>query len=122
MEVSATADVGVRDRRAVRRSVVDAFAPVAFERRHCLSDQWRSNGSILQDRFDRGIGARIYFQGPATGSFQPLCAMRLGQTHDAHAGPEALFRMIVTAKMNDIDPQARLADVLARMPALPDRR
>lgn len=30
--------------------------------------------------------------------------------------------MIVTAKMNDIDPQAWLADVLARMPNLPVSR
>ena len=29
-----------------------------------------------------------------------------------------MYSLIVTAKMNDIDPQAWLADVLARMPAL----
>jgi hypothetical protein len=27
-----------------------------------------------------------------------------------------MYSLIVTAKMNDIDPQARLADVLARLP------
>ena len=34
----------------------------------------------------------------------------------------ALYSLIVTAKMNDIDPQAWLADVLARMPNLPVSR
>ena len=33
-----------------------------------------------------------------------------------------LYSLIVTAKMNDIDPQAWLADVLARMPNLPVSR
>ena len=32
---------------------------------------------------------------------------------------DQLERLIVTAKMNEIDPQAWLADVLARMPNLP---
>jgi transposase len=30
-----------------------------------------------------------------------------------------MYTLIVTAKLNDIDPQAWLADVLARMPSLP---
>jgi hypothetical protein len=30
-----------------------------------------------------------------------------------------MYSLIVTAKMNDIDPQAWLADVLARMPTMP---
>ncbi|WP_285772625.1 transposase domain-containing protein, partial [Rhizobium dioscoreae] len=33
-----------------------------------------------------------------------------------------MYSLIVTAKMNDIDPQAWLADVLARMPNLPVSR
>src|SRR3989440_10418608 len=33
----------------------------------------------------------------------------------------ALYSLIVTAKMNDIDPQAWLADVLARIPQHPAR-
>ena len=33
-----------------------------------------------------------------------------------------MYSLIVTAKMNEIDPQARLADVLARMPNLPVSR
>jgi len=30
-----------------------------------------------------------------------------------------MYSLIVTAKMNDIDPQAWLADVLAHMPGIP---
>ncbi|TIP81116.1 MAG: IS66 family transposase, partial [Mesorhizobium sp.] len=33
-----------------------------------------------------------------------------------------LYSLIVSAKMNDIDPQAWLADVLARLPAYPAHR
>ena len=33
-----------------------------------------------------------------------------------------LYTLIVTAKLNDIDPQAWLADVLARMPDMPVSR
>ena len=33
-----------------------------------------------------------------------------------------MYSLIVTAKMNDIDPQAWLADVLARMPDIPVSR
>ena len=34
----------------------------------------------------------------------------------------AMYSLIVTAKMNDIDPQAWLADVLARIAGHPARR
>jgi len=33
-----------------------------------------------------------------------------------------MYRLIVTAKMNDTDPQAWLADVLARLPDIPISR
>ena len=33
-----------------------------------------------------------------------------------------MYTLIVSAKMNDIDPQAWLADVLARMPSMPVSR
>jgi len=33
-----------------------------------------------------------------------------------------MYTLIVTAKMNDIDPQAWLADVLARLPDMPVSR
>jgi transposase len=33
-----------------------------------------------------------------------------------------MYSLIVTAKLNDIDPQAWLADVLARMPNMPVSR
>jgi len=41
-----------------------------------------------------------------------------------HGGERAAFMysLIVTAKMNDIDPQTWLADVLARIPAHPQNR
>jgi hypothetical protein len=34
----------------------------------------------------------------------------------------AMYSLIVTAKMNDIDPQAWLADILARLPSHPAHR
>lgn len=34
----------------------------------------------------------------------------------------AMYTLIVTARRNDIDPQARLADVLARLPDMPVSR
>lgn len=34
----------------------------------------------------------------------------------------AMYTLIVTAKMNDVDPHAWLADVLARIAELPQRR
>jgi hypothetical protein len=33
-----------------------------------------------------------------------------------------MYTLIVTAKLNDIDPQAWLADILARMPNMPISR
>ena len=33
-----------------------------------------------------------------------------------------MYSLIITAKMNDIDPQAWLADVLARLPSYPMQR
>jgi hypothetical protein len=33
-----------------------------------------------------------------------------------------MYSLIVTAKMNDVDPQAWLADVLARLPSTPASR
>ena len=35
---------------------------------------------------------------------------------------DTMYTLIVTAKMNDIDPQAWLADVLARLPDMPVSR
>jgi DDE superfamily endonuclease len=64
------------DRKAVR----GAFAALAFK-------------VVLQDGFDRGIGAGIYLQCPLARGFQPLGSMGFGQFHDPQAGPEALFRM-----------------------------
>jgi transposase len=37
-------------------------------------------------------------------------------------GPAAVYTLIETCKMNDIDPQAWLADVLARLPDHPAKK
>ena len=58
-----------------------------------------------------------------------LRGVALGRKSWLFAGSErggeraaAMYTLIVTAKMNDIDPQAWLADVLARLPDLPVSR
>jgi hypothetical protein len=67
---------------------------------------------------------------PTTRRNEP-CALRgiaLGRKSWLFAGSDgggqraaAMYSLIVTAKMNDIDPQARLADVLARIAEHPAR-
>ena len=39
-----------------------------------------------------------------------------------HVGDREIYALIETAKLNDIDPQAWLADVLARLPDHPAKR
>ena len=58
-----------------------------------------------------------------------LRGVALGRKSWLFAGSErsgeraaAMYTLIVTAKMNDIDPQAWLADVLARLPDIPVSR
>ena len=58
-----------------------------------------------------------------------LRGVALGRKSWLFAGSErggeraaAMYTLIVTAKMNDIDPQAWLADVLARLPDMPVSR
>ncbi len=58
-----------------------------------------------------------------------LRSVALGRKSWLFAGSErggeraaAMYTLIVTAKMNDIDPQAWLADVLARLPDMPVSR
>jgi transposase len=58
-----------------------------------------------------------------------LRAIALGRRNWTFAGSDeggrraaALYTLIATAKLNDIDPQAWLADVLARMPDYPAKR
>jgi transposase len=58
----------------------------------------------------------------------PSCPPQQGQTHNDYFSDRggqraaALYALIGTAKLNDIDPQAWLADVLARMPNMPVSR
>ena len=54
------------------------------------------------------------------GSSRGVCAVT-GRAQQPRGGDRAAFMysLIVTAKMNDIDPQAWLADVLAQMPDMP---
>ena len=58
-----------------------------------------------------------------------LRGVALGRKSWLFAGSErggqraaAMYSLIITAKMNDIDPQAWLADVLARLPDMPVSR
>jgi len=43
----------------------------------------------------------------------------VGRENWIFAGSAAIYTLIETAKLNDIDPQAWLADVLARLPDRP---
>ena len=58
-----------------------------------------------------------------------LRAIAVGRRNWTFAGSDeggrraaALYTLIATAKLNDVDPQAWLADVLARMPDYPAKR
>ena len=58
-----------------------------------------------------------------------MCDIALGRKAWLFAGSQRgggraafMYFLIVTAKMNDIDPQAWLAEVLARMPGIPVSR
>ena len=58
-----------------------------------------------------------------------LRAIAVGRRNWTFAGSDeggrraaALYTLIATAKLNDVDPQAWLADVLARMPDFPAKR
>ena len=50
--------------------------------------------------------------------------MRRAQPDPRHrlGAPAAIYTLIATAKLNNVDPQAWLADVLARLPDHPARR
>jgi transposase len=44
------------------------------------------------------------------------------ESHSQGAGPAAVYTLIETAKLNGIDPQAWLADILARIADHPAKR
>lgn len=56
-------------------------------------------------------------QADAYGGYNPVFAPDRGGQRAA-----VMYSLIVTAKMNDIDPQAWLADILARLPSHPAHR
>ena len=76
VEVAGAADVGVGDRRPVR----GRRGPSAIE-------------VGLQDRVDRGVGARADLERAAAGGLEPVGAVGSGQPQDAEAGAEALLGM-----------------------------
>jgi len=47
---------------------------------------------------------------------------RVQSQDQVRRGRHAIYTLIATAKLNDIDPQAWLADVLARLPDHPAKR
>ena len=54
------------------------------------------------------------------GSINLVCEVDDGIV--AACGAAFMYTLVVTAKLNDIDPQAWLADILARMPNMPVSR
>ena len=83
-------------------------------------DRWRAFTAFLDD-------GRICLTNNA--AERALRGVALGRKSWLFAGSErggqraaAMYTLIVTAKMNDIDPQAWLADVLARLPDMPVSR
>src|SRR5215472_4914210 len=88
MEVTRATDVGMCNRRPIRGSC----GPFGVE-------------VVLQDRIDRGEGARADLQRPAARRFEPVAAIALEEPDDAEAGAEALLG--VTALAHDEVEQRR---------------
>ena len=119
--------VKVIDRTAL---ILDIFA------QHAKSKEGKAQVELAQMQYllprlrgwgesmSRQAGGQVGGVGLAGLGIQPLAFHR--QPHGARqrGGERAAFMysLIVTAKMNDIDPQAWLADILARMPNLPVSR
>ena len=97
MEVAGATDVGVHYRRPVR----GGGGPSAIE-------------VGLQDRGDRGVGARADLERAAAGGFQPLMPEAVGVPEDADRGAEALLGMRALAQ-DDLDQRRCLRpDLVAR--------
>jgi hypothetical protein len=82
--------------------------------------RWRAFAAVLDD-------GRICLTKNA--AERALRGLAMGQKSWLFIGSErggqraaAMYTLIVTARMNDIDPQAWLADVLARLPDMPVSR
>lgn len=83
-------------------------------------DRWEAFTAILDD-------GRVCLRSNA--AERVLRGIALGRKSWLFAGSERggdraafMYTLIVTAKMNNIDPQAWMADILARMPDLPVSR
>ena len=76
MVVAAAADIGMKDRRAVRWLMCGV--PIEL---------------VVEDGTDRSIGERADLDGACGGGFQTCSAKRSRQTQDAETGSEALFGM-----------------------------
>src|ERR1700674_4678738 len=98
MEVGGATDVAVDYRRPVR----GGYGPLAI-------------AVGLQDRTDRGVGARTDLERPGAGGLEPFAAVALGQPQDAHAGAEALLGMRSLAH-DDLDQGRRVAPDLGGLP------
>ncbi|WP_240608280.1 transposase domain-containing protein, partial [Pararhodobacter oceanensis] len=61
------------------------------------------------------------YRNPCPG-FTETCVRELLKSVSGNLRNPHMYTLIVTAKMNDIDPQAWLADVLARLPDMPVAR
>ena len=81
MEVAGATDVAVDDRRPVRGDC--GLLAIAVG---------------LQDRADRGVGARADLKRPGAGGLKPLSPVALGQPQDADAGAEALLGVGLLAR------------------------
>ena len=106
-----------------RMHVSQAFAPgvivKAYARQHDVPTSalyvWRNE----LKREDSGFSPVVVKADAVTDpcSRQAVC----GSDRGGHRAA-AMYSLVVTAKMNDIDPQAWLADILARLPSHPAHR
>ena len=67
-------------------------------------------------------GLDLYTVGRLLGHADTASTERYAHLADEHMRAAAPYTLIVTAKLNDVDPQAWLADVLARIAELPHTR
>ena len=96
VEVAGATDVRVHDRRPVR----GGGRPSAIE-------------VGLQDRGNRGVGARANLERAAAGGFQSLMPEAVGVPEDADRGAEALLRMRLLSQ-DDLDQRRCLRPDLVR--------
>jgi hypothetical protein len=137
----AMADIEENARRKAAGEKEIAFSPIAIEvvrRIDALFEIERSiNGKSALERLDvrrtlsRPIVAdlRVYMREQAAKLSRALRGIALGRKSWLFCGSDrggrraaAMYSLIVTAKMNGVDPQVWLADVLARIAAHPAHR